>query len=251
MIVRKIIVSTMLAIFLLALTGCSWQSANDQTKNEVFLGKKEAEFRKIGSSDKEGMQVYLFNSTRHEISGIYLRKTGEKTWSKNQIHNKDKIKKDEKVQLNCGSKQVWKYTDIKIKYAKETQTLSKLKLKEVKSIRIYRTKNYAYIEYLDSTKKDFASTKQLEKERFEKAEEKRKAEEIRKAREEEARKQLLEQQKAQATESTQTQTSSQTRSTTSHKKTTSTKRHEENCADSGNEGTYVDDGNGGWKWVPN
>ena len=54
MIVRKIIVSTMLVIFLLALTGCSWQSANDQTKNEVFLGKKEAEFRKIGSSDKEG-----------------------------------------------------------------------------------------------------------------------------------------------------------------------------------------------------
>lgn len=248
----------MLVMFLVILTGCSWQRADDQAKKGVFSGEKESEYRLVGDKKQEGNNVYLLNSTGAEITGIYLKKNGKKSWGKNQLEKNDQIKKDEKVKLACGKKQSWKYTDIKIKYKKGTQTLTKLQLEKVKSIRIYKTKHYAYTEYLDVAKKQIVSTKKLEKQRFEKAEAKRKAEEAAKKAAEEARKaeeakQLAaqqEQQQSETTNSTQSRTSSQTRSTTSHKKTT-TKRQEENCADSGNEGTYVDDGNGGWKWVPN
>lgn len=242
---RVIIIMILFSCWIL--TGCSWKNV-DQGQTKQFLGSEAAEFQRIGSYEKNRKTVYLFNSTGSVLTKLRVRKSGNEKWGKNLLEKNKEIKKNEKVQLLLGEAGKWRKIDLQIVCGKDkSRVLTGIALKDTESIRIFQTEKFAYLEYVSKEREDIVSTKAKEEERWKKEEEKRLE---RKRKVEEARKLEIARQRA-AEEAAASRNNSSAEANASKKKKSSSDRHEENCADSAESGRYVDDGNGGWKWVPN
>lgn len=240
---RKILYAVML-ILCLGLSGCASNTKSGEKIKTVKAG--EAEFKTIGK--KEGRNsLFVYNQTGKRIKGLKIRESGKKKWSRNLLENGAVILNREKVQVFLPVKVLNKKYDFDLSFDnKDQRVLSNVDISDTKSIRIFRTKRIAYIEYVSIKKKDIFSTREAEQKIWEKAELKRKEEERKKA-EEEARQRAAEE----AAQEARRQSQNNSNNSGGHRKSNNTsKRREENCEDSGQGGHYADDGNGGWKWIP-
>lgn len=248
---KKRIIGAVLLFACMMLGGCSWRSVDTGNK-DLFSGKKKAsQFRMIGTYGENKKSVYVLNSTGDTITKVWLRKSGDSRWGQDLLKNSKQIAKNEKVALLLGKLETSEKIDMKLAFKKnKTKVVTNILPKDTKSLRVYKTDHIAYIEYVSNKQKDIVSTKSVEEKRWQEAERKRKEEEKRKAAEE-ARKLELARQQAEAQRQAQQAAAAAKKSASSPSKKKTSGRQEENCADSAQSGHYIDDGNGGWKWVPN
>lgn len=241
---RKIICIAIL-ILSFGLSGCS---QNVKTAQSKAVKSADPEFAKVGNEKNGNRQMFVYNQTGETITSVKIRQSGKKKWSQNILQKKESIAKDTKVQLFLPIKNVKETYDVYLSFGKKKhRTLSKVEIEDTKSIRIYKTKHIAYLEYVSRKKQDIVSTKAAEQKIFKIREEKRKEAE-RKA--QEARERAAKEAEA-ARQAAQEATRQNSGSGNSNRSNRSQGRQEENCENSGENGHYVDDGNGGWKWVPN
>lgn len=230
---KGIVIAAAMALSV-GLCGCG----QDATAEVSYQPKSaKSDFKTVGMK-KNKESIFVYNETGAKIRGIKVRKSGQKEWSKEVLQKNQVIKNKEKVELYLPVKVKNTY-DVQLTFSgKDTKTLSKVKISDMESIRVFKKSKIAYIEYISKNKKDIVSTKAAEEKILAKAEAKAKAEAERKAAEEAARRQA----EAEAAAAASRQRSSGSSSS-------SKKRSADNCADSGNDGKYVSDGKDGWKFV--